>query len=388
MKSQVVVCALFLVAVLSGCGTATDKSVAIPESLIEKTQADIARQLAIYQVYAAKARQSETQQQVDPKAFWCGAGNIDFEVSSVKVDLLTTVDDTTSASLSISPPLPKGTAIVPKFGGSGENINTQELTYTLYLLPDEYMPKGTVGSLDSSEIAKVILSERKALRNSALRKLHPETQGCIADFNPQKPIDANGQLQLAIKAISDGNGGVTFSLGILNANLGNDLKRTTGSTMTINFVQTGLAEGSFIEPCDEDERTPCVNTPVPKIFPQPTPPKDTTPEGPAISPVEKTASLHPVDAVVTAGAAKASDIVAATKPKKCVMMTRPNVWVRAECPGSQVATGVVGGGGGGGGDSGHIITGDGGVKCKKGGFRTGLYKVDPCPPGYSVYKDH
>jgi hypothetical protein len=93
-------------------------------------------------------------------------------------------------------------------------------------------------------IAEVLLSLREALINGA--KKSPSSKGpqpCFTDYNPDKPAaDAGNTFKLGLSFTTDATGGLEIKVGILDLTATTEWKGTTGNTLTVSFVQRGLAK--------------------------------------------------------------------------------------------------------------------------------------------------
>ena len=261
--------ALVTVAMLcaTGCTTAGRLQVqAIDRPVIEQAQAEIKRQVGVYFVRALEARQRALAGGAVRPERWCGDGNIDYDVASVKVDLLTTTDRTDSVG---------GGLKIPVFGGSGAPSgstkravsNTQQLTYTLYMLDDRYQPAELRMSGGRAEdrpapVADVIMAQREALRNVTLKSRHADPQPCFSNFDPDAPRDPQSTLVIGITFSREGANGIKLDLGVVSLDAGTERKASFGNTVTVTFRQRGLTKASRIGPCPDDATKPCVYDPI------------------------------------------------------------------------------------------------------------------------------
>jgi hypothetical protein len=107
---------------LCGCVAAPPTKQILTQAAMEKVQAEIKRQVG---VYLALPRNPSG----NAEDFWCGAGNIGFDIASVKVEL--TVTDETIHNAGIKAKLPFNAITVSPSGSLKTDVtNTQVLTYT------------------------------------------------------------------------------------------------------------------------------------------------------------------------------------------------------------------------------------------------------------------
>jgi hypothetical protein len=225
--------------VLSACTTTLPPRQALDTKAIQLVQSEIKRQVGVYMRAAA------TPIPADPSEFECGKGQVDFDIATVKAELTTTVETINNAGFKLKIPANIVT-IGPSASAKIDVTNSQTLTYNLWPLEMTRQPqlKSGVGSteLQSAPIAQVLLSLREALIDSA-KKSAKGPLPCFTDYNPDKPAaDAGNTFKLALTFVTDVNGGVDISVGILDWTATTESKGTTGNTLTVSFVQRGLAK--------------------------------------------------------------------------------------------------------------------------------------------------
>ncbi len=261
--------AFSVVAILGMTGCATNGRMqvqAIDRPAIEKAQAEIKRQVGVYFARAHEARLRASAGGAVKPDRWCGDGNIDYDVASVKVDLLTTTDQTNSIG---------GGLKIPVFGGAGNPStstkraisNTQQLTYTLYMLADRYQPAELRGLGSRAEdrpapVADVIMAQRDALRNVTLKSRYADPQPCFSNFDPDAPRDPQSTLVIGITFSHEGVNGVKLDLGVVSLDASTERKASFGNTITVTFRQRDLTKASKIGPCSNDGTKPCVYDPI------------------------------------------------------------------------------------------------------------------------------
>ena len=95
--------------------------------------------------------------------------------------------------------------------------------------------------LASAPLAQVLLALRHALIVSA-QQSSPGPQPCFTDYNQDKPAtDAGNTFKVALTFVTDANGRLDIKVGILDLTASVEAKGTTGNTLTISFIQRGVA---------------------------------------------------------------------------------------------------------------------------------------------------
>jgi hypothetical protein len=225
---------------MSGCVSSPMRQ-ALDEQAIGKVQAEIKRQVGVY-IRAA--------QEPDPAAkdgpFWCGNGTIDFDIANVKADLTTTIEHISGVNLGLKIPV-SAVTLGPSAGVKRDVTNTEELVYNLWPLqaarPGADVLTAPVKSdeLDGAPIAQVLLALRHALIVGAQRS-SPGPQPCFTDYNQDKPAaDPGNTFKVGLTFVTDATGGLDIKVGILDLSGSLEAKGTTGNTLTISFVQRGVA---------------------------------------------------------------------------------------------------------------------------------------------------
>jgi hypothetical protein len=226
------------VVTLAACQTAPPKRQALDTAAIAAVQGEIKRQVGVYLREAARRSPGK------PEDFWCGTGNIDFDISQVKAELTTTLETITNKSVGLK--IPWGAVEIDPTGSvKGDATNTQVLDYNLWPFEAERqmaLMQATVNAQKPAPIADVILALRDALIASA-KKTAPGPQPCFTDYDPAKPgADAGNTFKLGLSFVNDTTTGLEIKVWVLDLNATNEWKSTTGNTLTVSFVQRGLAQ--------------------------------------------------------------------------------------------------------------------------------------------------
>lgn len=254
-KANALVSAL-LVSFIAGCAEQQPVQ-AIDLPAISAVQAEIKRQVAVY-LAAAQNPPTVKIEGVDtpisrlkPSDWWCGSGKIDFDISSIKAELTTTLDNNAGATASFTVPVNLVT-LGPSGSHTTDETSTQLLTYNLW--PTRLQNPAVVArtpsqsEIDAAPIAKVLLSLRDALVLSAMKvdysgpkpKARPP-QACFSDYNPDKPsTDAGNSYKLGLSITNDTKAGLSVKVAILSFSATGESKSTTGNTLTVSFVQQGI----------------------------------------------------------------------------------------------------------------------------------------------------
>jgi hypothetical protein len=230
---------LLMPALLGACCATPPPKQALDSKAIEKVQAEIKRQIGIYMLAPAPNAG-------DSANYWCGKGAINFDIASIKAELTTTIETINGGGLKLKIPV-SAVTIGPSASAKMDTTNTQTLTYNLWpvALGEQLSTLGapSQADIDGAPIAKVLLALRDAIIESAKKGVGKGPQPCFADYNPQKPSsDAGNTFKLGLTFVTDTTGGIDVSVGVLDLNASTEMKGTTGNTLTIAFVQRGLAK--------------------------------------------------------------------------------------------------------------------------------------------------
>jgi hypothetical protein len=239
------------------CGCAEQQQV-VDISTVPKIQADLKRQIGVY-IAAVAARESYLKAHPsDGAIYWCGNGSLDFQITSVKLDLTTSLDKSDTISGSATVPLVTG-SVGPSVSGTADIANSQELTFTEYAFnpaaqPDEIRNLSfTDKDLESAPIAQSLL----ALRNGLIAASRKSPQGakgpqaCFSDVpietlligaDPPKAgtTDAGNSFKLGVTITDSASEGITLKLGPVS--LGNTLnqKMVEANAITVGFKPVHL----------------------------------------------------------------------------------------------------------------------------------------------------
>jgi hypothetical protein len=211
-----------------GCVNEPTRVVAVPA--ISEVQSEIKRQIGVYLVRTKT--QAPTKRD---KGLVCGNGQVNFDITNVKVELTTTSDKTKDTTGGLSGPI---NAVTVGVNGESKNeiVDTQTLTYNLWLVPGQARDYANDPN-KPSPIADALIG----LRDGLIAAGKKEGQPCFFDFNPKKPTDdAGNTFKLALTISHDKSGGVAISVGILSFGRTHEEKDTASNTLTVSFVQTGL----------------------------------------------------------------------------------------------------------------------------------------------------
>jgi hypothetical protein len=240
MSSRVLVMTLVACGVaLAACQTTPPPRQALDTAAIAAVQGEIKRQVGVYLLKSAHHAGGA------PQDYWCGHGDINFDISQVKAELTTTLETITNHSGSAK--ITWGAVEIDPSGSvKGDATNTQVLDYNLWPL-EMARQMGLSGVKVEDEkpapIADVILGLRDALIASAKKSASPGPQACFTDYDPAKPgADAGNTFKLGLSFVSDKTGGLEIKVWVLDLTNTTEWKSTTGNTLTVSFVQRGLAE--------------------------------------------------------------------------------------------------------------------------------------------------
>jgi len=246
MKYGLIGCGLLLT--LCGCA---DQAQVVDISSIPAIQADLKRQIGLY-IAEVSARETYLNAHPDDQAvYWCGNGSLDFMITSVKLDLTTSLDRSDTISGSASVPLVNG-SVGPAVSGANDVANTQELIFTEYAFnpaaqPDEVRNQ-IVNDQDlaTAPIAQSLLGLRNGLIAASRKSSGKGPQACFSDVPLETMLkdadpgkggspDSGNSFRLGVTVTRSGSEGLTLKLGPVN--LGNTLsqKMTASNTITVAF---------------------------------------------------------------------------------------------------------------------------------------------------------
>jgi hypothetical protein len=219
-----------MAAVVSGCALFPSQQ-AISTSRIREVVDDAKRQVSIYQSYQNSLYDKNGRPKFS-QTNWCGNALIDFDITEVKLDLLTTLDTTVGGGVSATdvPIAPVATAGF-NFTGSLETTNTQELVFAAKPLPDYRFHYRPSQGEAPAPLAEVMISLREALikASQVSHRVCFQTVAGSGDGNTFK---------IAITIVSDASGKLTLGLAPLSLSASGEAKGTTGNTITFTFAPT------------------------------------------------------------------------------------------------------------------------------------------------------
>lgn len=239
MKERIL-CIFSAFLLLSGCAQPAVE--AINFKYLRDLQLDLKRQVGMY-VAIAKAEPVSS----GPCS---GKEPVDFEITAVKLDLITTRDAKIGADLSAKVPI-SAVSITPSISGSGEVNNTQELQFTEWALPtaNQALEGKQRGAFDlrNAEITTALLDIRNAMTSANVGQYRGVQLACFADDLPKKDDKGNYSA-----SSDDGNKfvfgvtitriegvGVGLGLGPINFAISDDKTAKLQSTLTVAFAQVG-----------------------------------------------------------------------------------------------------------------------------------------------------
>jgi hypothetical protein len=265
---RILLCNLVL-SLIPGC--ATQKLQPIDLASVSAVQAKIKEQVGLYMKAASYLALADRNYgavvilngkpiEIPATAFSCGSGRIDFRISAIKAELVTSLDKTTAAKIGLTLPIVPVT-LGPSAGITNDTLNAQTLDYNLwplaasdqtFLLPIKHWPESSpdydalIPALNKAPIAIALLELRNALilaatKTDYLTSKQREAQPCFTDYNPTSPsADAGNSFKLQLQVTSDPSVGITIGVPPLNLSFTQDNKSVSGNTLTVTFVQRGV----------------------------------------------------------------------------------------------------------------------------------------------------
>jgi hypothetical protein len=214
---------------MSACQT-TATNLTLKPAQLQAVQTDLKRQLGVY--LAERETRTPPSGTLD-----CGNGKIDFMVTTVTLDLKTTIDWTggVGGKGTVGSPI---SVLLPTATGTHEN--NQHLTFTQTLIPPALQDaalfdKANVALLESkpSAIADAIFALRDGLVTAAMRAPDGPRLPCMTVV-ASDPKNEGGTFIIGINVSSDFSGSIT--LGALNWGPEYERKSENDNTLTVSFV--------------------------------------------------------------------------------------------------------------------------------------------------------
>jgi hypothetical protein len=266
-----------ILGIVSGCAAIMPQP--ISTSRIVEVVDDAKRQVSIYQAY-------QNTHRIISRTHYCGNGLIDFDVKQVKLDLLTTLDNTVAGGVSVAS-LPLGPAPSAKSGAAGstlglsfsqsiEGTNTQELIFVANPILDptfRYYPKE---GEPPAPLADVMVSLRNGLilesdqpHRICFQTVSSGGGGGGADQSQSGGSSGGNSFKFAVTTVSDTSGKLTLALAPLSPfglSASGETKSTTGNTITFTFAPHNFGPPPKPKPKPTQNPNPCCccNSPPPK----------------------------------------------------------------------------------------------------------------------------
>lgn len=252
---------------------ATQKLKPIDLASVSTVQAKIKAQVGVYMQAASDLSLADNDYgavvvldgkptKIPSTEFQCGSGRIDFRISAIKAELVTSLDKTTAAKLGLTLPIVPVT-LGPSAGTTSDTLNAQTLDYNLwplsagdqaFLLPVKHWTESSsdydalIPALNKAPIAIALLELRNALILAATKTDYStnqqrEAQPCFTDYNPMNPAaDAGNSFKLQLQVTNDPSVGITIGVPPVNFSFSQDNKSVSGHTLTVTFVQRGVRQ--------------------------------------------------------------------------------------------------------------------------------------------------
>jgi hypothetical protein len=206
--------------IISGCASL------IPEPIstgrIVEVVDDAKRQVSIYVSY-------QNTHRIVSRGHYCGNGLIDFDIKQVKLDLLTTLDNTSGGGISVAGlPVAPGATLGFTLSETIENKNTQELIFVANPLPDpsfRYV-------LSEGEAPAPLAGVMASLRNGLILESNQRNRVCFQAATG----DGGNSFKFAVTVVSDASGKLSLGLAPLSLSGSGENKATTGNTITFTFA--------------------------------------------------------------------------------------------------------------------------------------------------------
>lgn len=229
MKFKITTMAIAAAAILGGCATTQPSKIqAIKSSRIQSVVDDMKRQVSVYVAY--QNSKQGTQSVVNASATKaCGNGLVDFDIKSVKLEILTTLESSANGGVDVGPVVTgSGASLSGGFGGGRSISNTQELVLAADMLPNRSFAYAGRESVDTAPIAATLIN----LRNALIRSGEVGNRVCFKTTLEAK--DGN-TYKVAISIEDSANGKIGLGLAPLALTASGESKSTTGNTLTVAF---------------------------------------------------------------------------------------------------------------------------------------------------------
>jgi hypothetical protein len=201
-----------ILGIVSGCAAITPQP--ISTSRIVEVVDDAKRQVSIYMSY-------QNTHPIISRTHLCGNALIDFDIKQVKLDLLTTLDNTVGGGISAAS-LPLGAAPSPKSAAAGSTLglslsesiqgtNTQELVFVSKPIPEPTFRYRFKNGEPPAPLAEVMAS----LRNALIRESDQPNRVCfqtIASGGGGGGADQGGAERIRVEAAGILQAGIHSSL--------------------------------------------------------------------------------------------------------------------------------------------------------------------------------
>lgn len=255
---------------ISSCATGLPRVNAISAARIDKVLSEIKRQLSIYESQALYLQQNPTQDkdlvEAQKAGFKCGKGRINFEITAIDAELITTSSTSVGGSVSVGVIVPGG-SIGPSVSGSHAVEDTQKLTFSVY--PDKVPSDFQYSSNNkSAPIADLLFKLRAGFLRTAT-----QVGACYFTYNHKSGSGGDGNTyQIGLTVTDEGKGEVSIKLAPVEAGLNGGGKSVTGNTLTVHFAQR-LDQRNPENGDGKGGATPIGENPVPQVNP-PAKPKE------------------------------------------------------------------------------------------------------------------
>jgi hypothetical protein len=209
---------------LMACATAQPARIqAIKSSNIQNVVDDMKRQVSVYVAYQNSPQ--GTRSVINASAAKaCGNGLIDFDIKSVKLEVLTTLESSVEGGVDVGP-------VVSASGrlGAGRSVsNTQELIFGADMLPNRSFVYVGNESVGSAPIAGTLIN----LRNALIKSGEVRNRVC---FKTTSDTSDGNTYKIALSIEDHGGGKIGLGLAPLAFDVSGETKSTTGNTLIVTF---------------------------------------------------------------------------------------------------------------------------------------------------------
>lgn len=210
---------------------------------IHDIQLDLKRQVGMYVAI--------TKNEPAKRGHCFNGAPVDFEVTAIKLELLTTKDEKIGGKLAVEIPLFTGASISPSLGSNQEVENVQQLQFTEWALPtkDQKVPAVPRASfkLEEAQITSALLDIRDSMTAANIPEYKEVPLACLASTLPSKndkglwlaASDSGNKFVFGVTITRLASSGIGLALAPITLSVSDERTVKHQSTLTVWFAQVG-----------------------------------------------------------------------------------------------------------------------------------------------------